>query len=192
MFHQSRKLLHDTGFFLYPWKTSESPWFSDVLREYRKRPVEWNGLRSGESYSVDKMHGNPVNRWSGAEIFSNFPVIRMLIYRWSFAALLFCGKSQVFSIFCKISNKYLQIKIYCVTYTDFGYLKATIFGNSRKWSRRFSKRCSSPNGLFHSPLRSKGFRQSEVELSLATPLFLTSSELNYLRQRKDSFLTSAQ
>ena len=98
MLHQSRKLLHDTGFFLYPWKTSESPWFSDVLREYRKRPVEWNGLRSGESYSVDKMHGNPVNRWSGAEIFSNFPVIRMLIYRWSFAALLFCGKSQVFSI----------------------------------------------------------------------------------------------
>ena len=31
-------------FFLYPLKTSENLWLSDVFRGYRKRPVAWNGL----------------------------------------------------------------------------------------------------------------------------------------------------
>ena len=35
---------HATGLFLYPLKTSENPWFSDVFRRYGKRPVAWNGL----------------------------------------------------------------------------------------------------------------------------------------------------
>ena len=33
------KLFHATGLFLYPLKTSEILWFSDVFRGYRKRPV---------------------------------------------------------------------------------------------------------------------------------------------------------
>ena len=36
--------LHATDFFLYPQKTSENLWFSDVFRGYRKRAVTWNGL----------------------------------------------------------------------------------------------------------------------------------------------------
>ena len=31
-------------FFLYPLKTSENPWFSDIFRGYRKKPVVWNGV----------------------------------------------------------------------------------------------------------------------------------------------------
>ena len=31
--------------FLYPLKTSENLWFSDVFKGYRKRLVAWNGLR---------------------------------------------------------------------------------------------------------------------------------------------------
>ena len=30
---------HATGLFRYPLKISENLWFSDVFREYRKRPV---------------------------------------------------------------------------------------------------------------------------------------------------------
>ena len=33
------KPLHATGLFLYPLKTSEILWFSDVFRGYKKRPV---------------------------------------------------------------------------------------------------------------------------------------------------------
>ena len=29
-------------FFLYPLKTSENLWFSDIFRGYRKRPLAWN------------------------------------------------------------------------------------------------------------------------------------------------------
>ena len=36
-------LFHATGFILYPLKTLENLWFFDVFREYRKRPVAWNG-----------------------------------------------------------------------------------------------------------------------------------------------------
>ena len=32
---------HATGLFLYPLKTSENQRFSDVSREYRKRPVTY-------------------------------------------------------------------------------------------------------------------------------------------------------
>ena len=32
--------------FLYPLKTSEKLWFSDVFRGYRKRSVAWKGLKS--------------------------------------------------------------------------------------------------------------------------------------------------
>ena len=39
-------LIHATGLFLYPLKTSVNHGFSDVSRGYRKRPVAWNGLRS--------------------------------------------------------------------------------------------------------------------------------------------------
>ena len=35
---------HATCLFLYPLKTSENLWFSDVPREYKKRPMAWNGL----------------------------------------------------------------------------------------------------------------------------------------------------
>ena len=34
-----------TILFLYPMKTSEKLWFSDVSWGYRKRPKTWNGLR---------------------------------------------------------------------------------------------------------------------------------------------------
>ena len=37
---------HATGFFLYPLKSSENLWFSDVFRGCRKRPMEWNGIKS--------------------------------------------------------------------------------------------------------------------------------------------------
>ena len=33
-----------TGLFLYPRKTSENLWFSDVFKGYKKRPVAWNVL----------------------------------------------------------------------------------------------------------------------------------------------------
>ena len=35
---------HATGLFWYSLKTSENQSFSDVSREYWKRPVAWNGL----------------------------------------------------------------------------------------------------------------------------------------------------
>ena len=35
---------HATGVILYPLKTSENLWFSDIFRGYRERPVTWNGL----------------------------------------------------------------------------------------------------------------------------------------------------
>ena len=35
---------HATRLFQYPRKTSENQRFSDVFREYQKRPVAWNGL----------------------------------------------------------------------------------------------------------------------------------------------------
>ena len=37
---------HATDFFLYPLKTSENLWFSNVFRGYRERPVTWNGLKA--------------------------------------------------------------------------------------------------------------------------------------------------
>ena len=36
---------HITGRFLYPLKTSENFWFSDVFKGYRKRQVAWIGLK---------------------------------------------------------------------------------------------------------------------------------------------------
>ena len=38
--------IHATGLFLYPLKSSENVYFSDVFRGYRKRPVVGNGLRT--------------------------------------------------------------------------------------------------------------------------------------------------
>ena len=35
---------HSASHFLYPLKTSENLWFSNVFRGYRKRPVAWFGL----------------------------------------------------------------------------------------------------------------------------------------------------
>ena len=43
---------HANGFFLYPLKASESVWFSDNFREYRKRPVLLNLLKSMEFSSL--------------------------------------------------------------------------------------------------------------------------------------------
>ena len=40
----SLSTFHATGLLLYPLKTSENLWFSDVFRGYRKGPVTWNGL----------------------------------------------------------------------------------------------------------------------------------------------------
>ena len=36
-------LFHAIGLFQYPLK-KENLWFSNVFREYRKRPAAWNGL----------------------------------------------------------------------------------------------------------------------------------------------------
>ena len=36
---------HVTSLFLYPLRTSQNQRFSNIFREYRKRPVAWNGLR---------------------------------------------------------------------------------------------------------------------------------------------------
>ena len=38
---------HATDLFCYPLKTSENLWFYNVFREYWKRSVAWNGLRTG-------------------------------------------------------------------------------------------------------------------------------------------------
>ena len=37
---------HATDLFWYPLKTSENQRFSDVFREYQKKSVSWNGLKS--------------------------------------------------------------------------------------------------------------------------------------------------
>ena len=37
---------HANDLFWYPLKTSENQRFSDVFREYQKRSVSWNGLKS--------------------------------------------------------------------------------------------------------------------------------------------------
>ena len=41
-----RKLnpFHDTGFFLYPLKTTENLWYSHAFRVYRRKRVSWNRL----------------------------------------------------------------------------------------------------------------------------------------------------
>ena len=36
---------HITGRFVYPLKTSENFWFSDIFKGYRKRQVAWIGLK---------------------------------------------------------------------------------------------------------------------------------------------------
>ena len=36
---------HAAGLFLYPLKTPENLWFSDIFRGYKKRLVAWNGWR---------------------------------------------------------------------------------------------------------------------------------------------------
>ena len=33
------------GFFLYPLKTSEKLWFTDIISWYKKRPVTWNSFK---------------------------------------------------------------------------------------------------------------------------------------------------
>ena len=45
-------LFNVTGFFLYPLKTWENLWFSDVFRGHRKRPVAWNGLVCKTSFTL--------------------------------------------------------------------------------------------------------------------------------------------
>ena len=44
VFSNCNRYLHDTGLFVYPLDPSESKRFSDVFREYRKRPAVWNEL----------------------------------------------------------------------------------------------------------------------------------------------------
>ena len=39
---------HTTGLFLHLLKTSEIQRFSDIFKEYRKRPVACNGLKSNK------------------------------------------------------------------------------------------------------------------------------------------------
>ena len=45
-FRHQRWTLKLSPVFLYPLKTENVLWFSDVIRGYRKRPVAWNGLKS--------------------------------------------------------------------------------------------------------------------------------------------------
>ena len=46
---------HATDLFIYPLKTSENLWFSDVFRGNIKRPVAWYGL----SYTQTQIHYCP-------------------------------------------------------------------------------------------------------------------------------------
>ena len=42
------KPLHATGLLIYPWENQKTRGFFDVFRDYRKRPVVWNGLNSSK------------------------------------------------------------------------------------------------------------------------------------------------
>ena len=122
------------------------------------------------------------------------------MYQWSAVACLlvwFVGNRRYLTETCPFFAKFqintCKILINALSpVLILAKLKVTGFGNSCKWSRKFSKRYSNPDVLIHSPLGSKEFCQSESELSLVMSLFLTSSKLNYLRQHKHSFLTSPQ
>ena len=62
----SLKRFRATGLFLYPLKTSENIWFSDVFRGYRKRLVACNGLNDKKLIEFNKKHRNKVHsprRW---------------------------------------------------------------------------------------------------------------------------------
>ena len=43
---------HANDLFLYPLKTSENLWFSDVFRGYRKRPMARNGLTENMNFNI--------------------------------------------------------------------------------------------------------------------------------------------
>ena len=51
-------LLYATGFFLYPQKTSENRWFSDVFRGYWKKPVAEKGFLYSFLFSPLNVHLN--------------------------------------------------------------------------------------------------------------------------------------
>ena len=63
---------HVSGLFLYPLKTSENLWFSDVFKDYRKRPDAWNGLIikkfSKEKHFCIWWNFSNINRWLGLKI----------------------------------------------------------------------------------------------------------------------------
>ena len=48
---------------LYPQKTLENLWFSDVIRRYRKKPVAWNGLR-GINNILKALHCSMQELWT--------------------------------------------------------------------------------------------------------------------------------
>ena len=50
LFHLPFNSFRAIGLFLYPPKTSQTLWFSDVFRGYRKRPVAWDGLIENTLY----------------------------------------------------------------------------------------------------------------------------------------------
>ena len=66
MVFQLINLFHTDDIYLYPPKTSENLWFSDVFRGYRKRPVAWNVLIGLNHYSII----NWVNNLNPANIYS--------------------------------------------------------------------------------------------------------------------------
>ena len=57
LFKNEIKPFHATDLFWYPLKTSENLWFTGVFRDYQKRSVTWNGLKS-EINSFD-LHYSP-------------------------------------------------------------------------------------------------------------------------------------
>ena len=63
---------HVTGLFLHALKKSESLWFSDVYRGYRKRPVTWNGLNKGNQLFRNSLNSIDLKKYFGWLIVINF------------------------------------------------------------------------------------------------------------------------
>ena len=63
---------HATGLFLHAQKKSESLWFSDVYRGYRKRPVTWNGLNKGNQLFRNSLNSIDLKKYVEWLIAINF------------------------------------------------------------------------------------------------------------------------
>ena len=73
---------HANGLFRYSLKTSENQRFSDVFREYRKRPMAWNGLRNFMNFNVHQcsyfylVESDFLQKWARSTIcIQLFPIV---------------------------------------------------------------------------------------------------------------------